>query len=68
MCVLSSEARRQLLEKGFVELDENSGEWELAAGSSYFIIRNQSALVAFSGKLSKRSEGRGVQWRQLAMS
>jgi len=37
---------KQLLAKGFVKLDETK-EWKLLQGKKYYLIRNQSAVVAF---------------------
>lgn len=39
-------AKELLTEAGFTELFENK-RWELAAGGSYFVVRNDSAVIAF---------------------
>ncbi|MCM1560574.1 MAG: M18 family aminopeptidase [Butyrivibrio sp.] len=38
--------KRKLLEEGFLELKENQ-EWELSWGKGYFVIRNDSSVIAF---------------------
>ncbi|MBS0656505.1 MAG: M18 family aminopeptidase [Verrucomicrobia bacterium] len=38
--------KEQLLGAGFQELDEKE-RWHIAAGKSYFVIRNQGSLIAF---------------------
>lgn len=41
-----SEMRKRLTEVGFCELAENR-EWKLEKGGSYFVVRNDSAVIAF---------------------
>lgn len=41
-----AEAKRLLLDAGFEELCE-AGDWELKPGGSYFVVRNDSAIIAF---------------------
>lgn len=38
--------RRELLKKGFCELEEKE-EWKLANGQKYFVVRNDSSVIAF---------------------
>ena len=41
------EAMKEMLtEAGFIEVQENKS-WELEKGSSYFVVRNDSAIIAF---------------------
>lgn len=40
------EAKNMLLAAGFQELQEQ-GDWSLSKGGSYFVVRNDSALIAF---------------------
>lgn len=39
--------RSRLLEAGFVELEE-ADQWALTSGSHYFVIRDESSIIAFS--------------------
>ena len=41
-----SSIKQQLLATGFIELQESDG-WNLSAGSSYFVIRGGSSIIAF---------------------
>lgn len=57
----ASSLRQLLLEVGFIELDE-SESWQLQAGQNYFVLRNQSSLIAWcQGELPVSSHG----WRML---
>jgi len=38
--------RKELLENGFIELNEHQ-KWNLEAGKQYFVTRNQSSVIAF---------------------
>jgi len=40
--------KKSLLSKSFRELSEKSCPWLLELGSSYYITRNDSAMIAFS--------------------
>ena len=40
-------AKERLLEKGFVELSEKE-TYHLEKGNSYFVIRNDSSIIAFT--------------------
>lgn len=41
-----SNIKKMLLKNGFTELSEGK-KWELASGGRYFVVRNDSALIAF---------------------
>lgn len=42
-----AEMKKRFLEEGFLELKEEE-HWELKPGGNYFVIRNSSAILAFS--------------------
>ncbi len=48
--------KRNLLGEGFLELKENL-EWELSWGKGYFVIRNDSSVIAF--RLPSKGEASG---------
>jgi len=43
----AGEIEKKLVSKGFTRLDETE-PWKLSAGKKYYLIRNQSAVIAFS--------------------
>lgn len=53
----SEQIEKQLLQKGFIKLDETE-EWKLNPGKKYYLVRNQSAIVAFvMGKKKPNQSG-----------
>jgi len=42
----AEQIEKQLLVSGFIKLDETK-EWKLLPGKQYFVVRNQSAVIAF---------------------
>lgn len=42
----AEQIEKQLVMKGFTKLDETK-EWKLTPGKKYYIVRNQSAIIAF---------------------
>lgn len=40
--------KKSLLANSFKELDEKSSSWSLSKGSSYYVTRNDSSMIAFS--------------------
>lgn len=53
----AEQIEKQLLSKGFVKLEENDF-WKLTPGKKYYVVRNQSAVMAFiPGKKKMHTTG-----------
>jgi len=53
----AGQVEKQLLSKGFVKLEETE-PWKLTPGKNYYVVRNQSAVIAFTlGKKKVHSTG-----------